>query len=54
LRSQAWFGGADKVAFIHRSWMKNSGLPVDAFDALSEPKPCDAHCRGADVPRESH
>lgn len=55
LRSQAWFGGADKDAFIHRSWMKNSGLPDDAFDGrpvigicntFSELTPCNAHFRG--------
>lgn len=31
-RSQHWFGGNGKDAFIHRSWMKNGGLPDDAFD----------------------
>lgn len=55
LRSQAWFGGAGKDAFIHRSWMKNSGLPDDAFDGrpiigicntFSELTPCNAHFRG--------
>jgi dihydroxy-acid dehydratase len=55
LRSQAWFGGADKDAFIHRSWMKNSGLPEDTFDGrpiigicntFSELTPCNAHFRG--------
>jgi dihydroxy-acid dehydratase len=55
LRSQAWFGGADKDGFIHRSWMKNSGLPDDAFDGrpvigicntFSELTPCNAHFRG--------
>ena len=55
LRSQAWFGGADKDGFIHRSWMKNSGLPEDAFDGrpiigvcntFSELTPCNAHFRG--------
>ncbi len=54
LRSQAWFGGHDKDAFIHRSWMKNSGLPEDAFDGrpvigicntFSELTPCNAHFR---------
>jgi dihydroxy-acid dehydratase len=54
LRSQAWFGGADKDAFLHRSWMKNSGLPEDAFDGrpiigicntFSELTPCNAHFR---------
>ena len=29
LRSQAWFGGQDKDGFIHRSWMKNNGLPLE-------------------------
>jgi L-arabonate dehydrase len=54
LRSQAWFGGLDKDAFIHRSWMKNSGHPDDAFDGrpvigicntFSELTPCNAHFR---------
>ena len=52
LRSQAWFGGFDKDAFIHRSWMKNGGLPDDMFDGrpvigicntFSEFTPCNAH-----------
>ncbi|WP_420002642.1 IlvD/Edd family dehydratase [Arenibacterium sp. LLYu02] len=55
LRSQAWFGGDDKDAFIHRSWMKNMGLPDDTFDGrpvigicntFSEFTPCNAHFRG--------
>jgi L-arabonate dehydrase len=54
LRSQAWFGGQDKDGFIHRSWMKNGGLPDDAFDGrpiigicntFSEFTPCNAHFR---------
>ncbi len=54
LRSQAWFGGDGKDAFIHRSWMKNGGLPDDAFDGrpvigicntFSELTPCNAHFR---------
>lgn len=54
LRSQAWFGGLDRDGFIHRSWMKNSGLPDDAFDGrpiigicntYSELTPCNAHFR---------
>jgi L-arabonate dehydrase len=54
LRSQAWFGGQDKDGFIHRSWMKNSGLPDDVFDGrpvigicntFSEFTPCNAHFR---------
>lgn len=32
LRSATWFAGDDKDAFIHRSWMKNAGLPDDIFD----------------------
>jgi dihydroxy-acid dehydratase len=55
LRSQAWFGGDDKDAFIHRSWMKNRGMPNDSFDGrpiigicntFSELTPCNAHFRG--------
>jgi dihydroxy-acid dehydratase len=54
LRSQAWFGGTSKDSFIHRSWMKNSGIPDDAFDGrpiigicntFSELTPCNAHFR---------
>ena len=54
LRSQAWFGGVSKDAFIHRSWMKNGGLPDDAFDGrpvigicntFSDLTPCNAHFR---------
>ena len=32
LRSSAWFGGEGKNAFMHRSWMKNQGIPDDLFD----------------------
>jgi len=54
LRSQAWFGKADKDGFIHRSWMKNQGLPDHVFDGRpvvgivqtwSELTPCNAHFR---------
>ena len=54
LRSQAWFGGQDKDGFIHRSWMKNNGLPDDAFDGrpvigicntFSDFTPCNGHFR---------
>lgn len=54
LRSQAWFGRQDKDGFIHRSWMKNQGLPHDAFDGRpvigicntwSELTPCNSHFR---------
>lgn len=54
LRSQAWFGGADRDGFIHRSWMRNQGLPAHVFDGrpvigicntFSELTPCNAHFR---------
>ena len=54
LRSRAWFGKADKDGFIHRSWMKNQGLPHHLFDGRpvigicntwSELTPCNAHFR---------
>ena len=54
LRSQAWFGKADKDGFIHRSWMKNQGLPHHLFDGRpvigicntwSELTPRNAHFR---------
>ena len=31
-RSAHWFGKPDKDGFIHRSWMRNQGLPEDVFD----------------------
>src|SRR5512139_4173582 len=54
LRSQEWFGRNDRDAFVHRSWMKNQGLPHDLFDGRpvigicntwSEVTPCNAHFR---------
>src|SRR3954453_10633107 len=54
LRSQGWFGKADKDGFAHRSWMKNQGLPDHLFDGKpvigicntwSELTPCNAHFR---------
>ena len=54
LRSAAWFGKIDKDGFIHRSWMRNQGLPADVFDGRpvigicntwSELTPCNAHLR---------
>ncbi len=54
LRSTAWFGGQDRDGFIHRSWMKNQGLPDHVFDGrpvigicntFSELTPCNAHFR---------
>jgi dihydroxy-acid dehydratase len=53
-RSAGWFAGSDKSAFVHRSWMKNQGLPDDLFDGRpvigicntwSELTPCNAHLR---------
>ncbi|HET9160709.1 MAG TPA: dihydroxy-acid dehydratase, partial [Caulobacteraceae bacterium] len=32
LRSQASYGKLDRDGFIHRSWMKGTGLPDHAFD----------------------
>jgi dihydroxy-acid dehydratase len=54
LRSRAWFGGTGKNAMMHRSWMKNQGMPPDSFDGRpvigicntwSELTPCNAHLR---------
>jgi dihydroxy-acid dehydratase len=54
LRSSEWFGGSGRNAFMHRSWMKNQGLPADQFDGRpvigicntwSELTPCNAHLR---------
>ncbi|MBZ0215034.1 MAG: dihydroxy-acid dehydratase, partial [Fimbriimonadaceae bacterium] len=54
LRSTEWFGGNGMNAFMHRSWMKNQGLPADVFDGRpvigicntwSELTPCNAHLR---------
>ena len=53
-RSAAWFGPADRDGFIHRSWMRNQGLPSHLFDGRpvigicntwSELTPCNAHFR---------
>src|ERR1700686_2134653 len=53
-RSAEWFGRRDKDGFIHRSWMKNQGLPDDGFDGRpvigicntwSELTPCNAPLR---------
>jgi dihydroxy-acid dehydratase len=52
LRSQAWFGGANRESFVHRSWMR--GFPADVLDGrpvigicntYSELTPCNAHLR---------
>jgi dihydroxy-acid dehydratase len=50
-RSQAWYGGTDRNAFIHRAWMRR-GLPGHAFDGrphiavattASDLAPCNSH-----------
>jgi L-arabonate dehydrase len=54
LRSHSWFGTVDRNSFIHRSWMKNQGLPNHLLDGRpvigicntwSELTPCNAHFR---------
>jgi dihydroxy-acid dehydratase len=54
LRSQQWFGRHDRDGLVHRSWMKNQGIPHDQFDGRpvigicntwSEATPCNAHFR---------
>ena len=32
LRSEGWFNSGGRDDFVHRSWMKNQGLPHDLFD----------------------
>lgn len=59
LRSQEWFGGNDKMGFVHRSWLRNQGYPDDYFrgkpiigicNTWSELTPCNGHLRDiADV-----
>src|ERR1700720_4308538 len=53
-RSAAWFGKTDKDGFVHRSWMRNQGLPDHVFDGRpvigicntwSELTPCNTHFR---------
>jgi dihydroxy-acid dehydratase len=54
LRSAAWFDAPGREGILHRSWMKNQGIPDDAFDGrpvigicntFSELAPCNAHFR---------
>jgi len=54
LRSTEWFGKSDRDGFLHRSWMKNQGLPHHLFDgrpvigicnSWSELTPCNSHFR---------
>ncbi|WP_028937037.1 IlvD/Edd family dehydratase [Pseudonocardia spinosispora] len=53
-RSQAWFGGTDKMGFFHRSGLKAMGVPDRMFDGRpvigicntwSQLAPCNAHLR---------
>ncbi len=50
-RSQEWYAGSDRSAYIHRAWMRR-GLPADAFDGrphiaiantASDLTPCNSH-----------
>ncbi len=54
LRSQEWFGGNDKMGFVHRAWLRNQGYPDDHFrgrpvigicNTWSELTPCNGHLR---------
>ena len=54
LRSLQWFGRHDRDGLVHRSWMKNQGIPHDQFDGRpvigicntwSQATPCNAHFR---------
>lgn len=54
LRSQDWFGGNDKMGFVHRSWLRNQGYPDDHFrgkpvigicNTWSDLTPCNGHLR---------
>ncbi|WP_457418793.1 IlvD/Edd family dehydratase [Roseateles sp. P5_E7] len=54
LRSQGWFGGRDKMGFVHRAWLRNQGYPNDYFggrpvigicNTWSELTPCNGHLR---------
>ncbi len=53
MRSQHWYAGDDRDAFIHRAWMRR-GLPDHAFDGRpqivicntwSDLTPCNGHFR---------
>lgn len=54
LRSREWFGGNNKMGFVHRSWLRNQGYPDDHFrgkpvigicNTWSELTPCNGHLR---------
>jgi dihydroxyacid dehydratase/phosphogluconate dehydratase len=51
LRSDAWYAGDDRNAYLHRAWMRR-GVPADAFEGrpqiaiantASDLTPCNAH-----------
>ncbi|MEM1356909.1 MAG: IlvD/Edd family dehydratase [Bacteroidota bacterium] len=53
-RSREWFGQADKMGFVHRSWLRNQGHPDHMFDGRpvigicntwSDLTPCNAHLK---------
>jgi L-arabonate dehydrase len=53
-RSAHWFAAPGREGMLHRSWLKNQGLPDDVFDGrpvigicntFSELAPCNAHFR---------
>jgi L-arabonate dehydrase len=55
LRSAAWFEAPGREGILHRSWLKNQGLPDDVFDGrpvigicntASDLAPCNAHLHG--------
>jgi len=55
LRSERWFGRADKYGFYSRSWVRNQGVTSDMFDGRpvigicntwSDLSPCNGHLRG--------
>ena len=54
LRSEEWFGGNNKMGFVHRSWLRNQGYPDDYFNGKpvigicntwSDLTPCNGHLR---------
>jgi len=54
LRSRTWFDSHDRDSMVHRSWMKNQGMPHNQFDGRpvigicntwSQATPCNAHFR---------
>ncbi len=53
LRSSAWFGGEGKNAFMHRSWMKNQGIPDDLFDGKPVIGICNTFSRADALQRAS-